>query len=106
MEVAISEPLVNLSHIYTDTLELFLTQIMTNGIFKGPVHRVVTNSVKERISLAFFYSLDPEKEFGPIAQMLTDDQPTRYRNMKPKDLLVTHYENLNRGERVVNSLKI
>uniref|UniRef100_A0A8R7R0D1 Isopenicillin N synthase-like Fe(2+) 2OG dioxygenase domain-containing protein n=1 Tax=Triticum urartu TaxID=4572 RepID=A0A8R7R0D1_TRIUA len=52
-------------------------EIMTNGVFKGPIHRVVTNSEKDRISVALFYGLDPEKEFGPIAEMLTENQPTR-----------------------------
>lgn len=79
---------------------------MTNGIFKGPVHRVVTNSEKERISVAVFYGLDPEKEIGPIAQMLTEDQPARYRKMKVKDFLVAHYEHFSRGERIVDSLRI
>jgi isopenicillin N synthase-like dioxygenase len=79
---------------------------MTNGIFRGPVHRVVTNAEKERISLAVFYGMDLEKDIGPIAQMLSEDQPARYRKMKNKDFLVAHYEHFTRGERIVDSLKI
>ncbi|KAM3208055.1 hypothetical protein ACQJBY_063009 [Aegilops geniculata] len=111
MEVAISEPQVNFSHIRVDTDKCMYSsfspaQIMTNGIFKGPVHRVVTNSEKERISVAVFYGVDPEREIGPIAQMLTEDQPARYRKMKVKDFLVAHLEHFSRGERVVDSLRI
>jgi isopenicillin N synthase-like dioxygenase len=79
---------------------------MTNGVFRGPVHRVVTNAEKERISVAVFYGMDPEKEIGPIADMLNEEQPARYRKMKNKDFLVAHYEHFTRGERVVDSLKI
>ncbi|KAF7099758.1 hypothetical protein CFC21_101355 [Triticum aestivum] len=92
---------------YTLLINVGVTmEIMTNGIFKGPVHRVVTNSEKERMSVAVFYGLDPEREIGPIAQMLTEDQPARYREMKVKDFLVAHLEHFSRGERVVDSLRI
>ncbi|XVE98427.1 hypothetical protein REPUB_Repub03eG0105500 [Reevesia pubescens] len=36
-------------------------QIMSNGIFKSPMHRVVTNSEKLRISVALFDEPEPEK---------------------------------------------
>ncbi|KAJ1258268.1 hypothetical protein BS78_10G061900 [Paspalum vaginatum] len=41
--------------------------IMSNEIFKGPMHRAVTNSEKERISLTMFYAADLEKEIELIA---------------------------------------
>ncbi|KAF7094048.1 hypothetical protein CFC21_096407 [Triticum aestivum] len=92
---------------YTLLINVGVTmEIMTNGILKGPVHRVVTNSEKERISVAVFYGLDPEREIGPIAQMLTEDRPARYRKMKVKDFLAAHFEHFSRGERVVDSLRI
>ncbi|CAM0913052.1 unnamed protein product [Alopecurus aequalis] len=92
---------------YTLLINVGVTmEVMTNGIFRGPVHRVVTNAEKERISVAVFYGTDPEKEIGPIAQMLSKDKPARYRKMKAKDFLVAHYEHFTRGERIVDSLKI
>ncbi|CAN6329924.1 unnamed protein product [Urochloa humidicola] len=36
-------------------------EIMNNGIFKSPVHRVLTNAEKERLSLAVFYGVGEEK---------------------------------------------
>ncbi|KAI3775395.1 hypothetical protein L1987_49968 [Smallanthus sonchifolius] len=36
-------------------------QILSNGIFKSPVHRVVTNKGKGRISVAMFTEPDPNK---------------------------------------------
>ncbi|EMS50517.1 Codeine O-demethylase [Triticum urartu] len=60
MEVTISEP-----------------PIMTNGIFMGPMRRVVTNANKERISMAMFYGVDPMQEIGPIAHLLSEEQPAQ-----------------------------
>uniref|UniRef100_A0A0E0L8I7 Isopenicillin N synthase-like Fe(2+) 2OG dioxygenase domain-containing protein n=1 Tax=Oryza punctata TaxID=4537 RepID=A0A0E0L8I7_ORYPU len=42
--------------------------IMCNGIFRSPVHRVVTNDEKERISLTIFYSVNGEKDLEPAAE--------------------------------------
>ncbi|XP_062228223.1 protein SRG1-like [Phragmites australis] len=81
-------------------------EIMTNGIFWGPVHRVVTNSAKERISLAMFYAADLEKEIEPIAELLDEKQPARYKKIKCKDFVAAHYEHFSKRERVIESLKI
>jgi isopenicillin N synthase-like dioxygenase len=79
---------------------------MTNGIFKSPVHRVVTNSEKERMSLAMFYATDLEKEIEPIAELLDGKPPARYKKIKCRDLLAAHIEYFSKRERVVESLKI
>ncbi|KAF8733020.1 hypothetical protein HU200_015377 [Digitaria exilis] len=81
-------------------------EIMTNGIFRSPVHRAVTNSEQERISLAMFYAADLEKEIEPMAQLLDEKQPARYKRVKCRDLLAAHREYFARRERVVESLKI
>ncbi|XP_042974879.1 flavonol synthase/flavanone 3-hydroxylase-like [Carya illinoinensis] len=47
-------------------------EIMSNGIFKSPVHRVVTNSERERMSLAVFYIPEPEKEIGPDDRLVNE----------------------------------
>ncbi|XP_066376877.1 codeine O-demethylase-like isoform X2 [Miscanthus floridulus] len=81
-------------------------EIMSNGIFKGPVHRVVTNSEKERMSLAMFYGTDLEKEIEPIAELLDEKRPARYKKIKFRDLVAAHYEYFSKRERVIESLKI
>ncbi|CAN6208494.1 unnamed protein product [Urochloa humidicola] len=81
-------------------------EIMSNGIFSGPVHRVVTNSEKERMSLAMFYSTDLEKEVEPIAELLAEEQPARYKKIKFRDFVAEHYEYFSKRERVIESLKI
>ncbi|OEL22677.1 Protein SRG1 [Dichanthelium oligosanthes] len=81
-------------------------EIMSNGIFKGPVHRAVTNSEKERMSLAMFYSVDLGKEIEPIPELLDEKQPARYKKIKCSDFVAGHYEYFSKRERVIESLKI
>ncbi|MBA0593936.1 hypothetical protein Gorai_010862, partial [Gossypium raimondii] len=57
-------------------------QIMSNGIFKSPVHRVVTNTDKLRISVAMFNEVEPEKEIGPVEGLIDENRPRLYSNVK------------------------
>uniref|UniRef100_A0A8I6YVL8 Fe2OG dioxygenase domain-containing protein n=2 Tax=Hordeum vulgare subsp. vulgare TaxID=112509 RepID=A0A8I6YVL8_HORVV len=60
-------------------------EIMCNGIFMSPVHRVVTNAEKERLSLAVFYVVDGETVLEPAPGLLDDKRPPRYGKFKAKD---------------------
>ncbi|KAE8795425.1 Protein SRG1 [Hordeum vulgare] len=60
-------------------------EIMCNGIFRSPVHRVVTNAEKERLSLAVFYAVDGETMLEPAPGLLDDRRPPRYGKFKAKD---------------------
>ncbi|KAI4335648.1 hypothetical protein L6164_014279 [Bauhinia variegata] len=57
-------------------------QIMSNGIFKSPLHRVITNTEKLRMSLAMLYEPDPEKEIEPVEGLIDETRPRLYRNVK------------------------
>ena len=79
---------------------------MSNGIFKSPVHRVVANVEKERISLAMFHFLDLEKDIEPAADLLHEEKQARYRKLKVKEYLDNVYEHFARGTRFIDSVKI
>lgn len=79
---------------------------MNNGIFRSPVHRVVTNAEKERISLAVFYGVDAEQVLEPAPGLLDEKRPARYRKLKTKDFVVGLFEHFSRGTRYIDSLKI
>ncbi|KAL6606740.1 hypothetical protein ACP70R_042393 [Stipagrostis hirtigluma subsp. patula] len=81
-------------------------EIISNGNFKSPVHRVVTSAEKERISLAMFHGLDPEKEIEPAADLLLMEQPARYRKVKAKEYMAGFYQHFSRGTRFINTVKI
>lgn len=57
-------------------------EIISNGIFKSPVHRVVTNSERERISLAMFYCPNQEKEIEPANWLVNESRPRLYKTVK------------------------
>lgn len=81
-------------------------EIMNNGIFRSPVHRVVTNAEKERISLAVFYGVDAEQVLEPAPGLLDEKRPARYRKLKAKDFIVGFLEHFSRRTRYIESLKI
>ncbi|XP_044388968.1 protein SRG1-like [Triticum aestivum] len=67
-------------------------EIMNNGIFRSPVHRVVTNTEKERLLLAMFYAVDEEIVLEPAPGLLDDERPARYRKMMTKDFMAGLFE--------------
>ncbi|KAK7270649.1 hypothetical protein RJT34_25960 [Clitoria ternatea] len=79
-------------------------EIMTNGIFKSPVHRVLANSERERISVAMFYTPQPNKEIGPEQGLVNEERPKLFK--KVKDYADTHFEYYQRGTRAIHIAKV
>ncbi|KAJ6696378.1 OXOGLUTARATE/IRON-DEPENDENT DIOXYGENASE [Salix koriyanagi] len=79
-------------------------EIMTNGIFKSPVHRVLTSSEKERISVAVFYTPEPNKEIGPEEGLVNEERPKIYK--KVKDYAGVHWEYYQQGKRALHVAKV
>ncbi|KAI3991551.1 hypothetical protein MKX01_040561 [Papaver californicum] len=73
-------------------------QVMSNGIFKSPLHRAVTNSERTRISLGMFYFPHHDEEIEPVASLIDDSNPRRYSRVKVKDFLATYYKNYSQGK--------
>ncbi|CAH9088503.1 unnamed protein product [Cuscuta europaea] len=67
--------------------------MMTNGIFKSPVHRVLSSSQRDRISVAMFYVPEIGKEIGPEEGLLLDGEKQRvYKKVKDYgDLYLENY---------------
>ncbi|KAI7987979.1 Protein SRG1 [Camellia lanceoleosa] len=55
-------------------------EIMSNGMFKSPVHRVVTNSERERITLAVFCMPESNNEIEPVEGLIDEKRP-RWNNI-------------------------
>uniref|UniRef100_A0ACD5XXM4 Uncharacterized protein n=1 Tax=Avena sativa TaxID=4498 RepID=A0ACD5XXM4_AVESA len=81
-------------------------EILSNGIFKSPVHRVVTNAKKERLSLVMFYTMGPEREIEPVSELVDENRPRRYRKIKTKDYIAQLFETFARGTLAIDTVKI
>ncbi|KDP35889.1 hypothetical protein JCGZ_10459 [Jatropha curcas] len=57
-------------------------QIISNGIFKSPMHRVIVESKKERISVAAFHLPKYEVEIGPVQSLMDENRPQQYMRLK------------------------
>lgn len=80
------------------------TQISSNGMFKSPVHRVVTNAERERISLAVFYVPDPENDIEPFEELINESRPRLYR--KVKNYVDIYFQYYQKGRRPMEAAKI
>ncbi|KAL1299182.1 hypothetical protein HN51_043601 [Arachis hypogaea] len=79
-------------------------EIMSNGIFRSPIHRVVVNEEKDRLTIAMFFTPDPEKEIGPIEQLVNESRPKSYTPVKNyTDIFFQYYQ---KGKRAIEASKI
>uniref|UniRef100_A0A5B6ZRS8 Fe2OG dioxygenase domain-containing protein n=1 Tax=Davidia involucrata TaxID=16924 RepID=A0A5B6ZRS8_DAVIN len=53
-------------------------QVLSNATYKSVEHRVIVNSVKERVSLAFFYNPRGDILIEPAKELVTKDCPALY----------------------------
>ncbi|RLN13681.1 protein SRG1-like [Panicum miliaceum] len=81
-------------------------EIMSNGFFTSPVHRAVANAERDRVSLAMFYSLDPEKEIEPLPELVDEKRPRKYGKTTTKDYLAVLFERFAGGARAMDTVKI
>ncbi|KAF8733031.1 hypothetical protein HU200_015389 [Digitaria exilis] len=81
-------------------------EIMSNGIFKSPVHRVVPDAEKERLSVVMFYSLDPEREIQPAGKLIDENHPALYKKVKIKEYIAGLFEYFAQGKLVIETAKI
>ncbi|XP_059296665.1 flavonol synthase/flavanone 3-hydroxylase-like [Lycium ferocissimum] len=79
-------------------------EIMSNGIFKSPLHRVVTNAQRERNTLAVFIMPDADVEIGPVEKLINEERPRVYKNVKNYvELFFQYYQ---KGRRPIEAAMI
>ncbi|GMI94764.1 hypothetical protein like AT5G20400 [Hibiscus trionum] len=76
-------------------------EIMSNGIFKSPMHRVVTNSEKERITLAVFCVPHPDQEIQPVEELINETNPRLYK--KVKDYVSLFFQYYQQGRKPIEA---
>ncbi|KAL5985661.1 hypothetical protein ACLOJK_027647 [Asimina triloba] len=83
-------------------------EVMSNGMFKSPVHRAMANSVEDRISLVMFLAANAEKEIGPADGLIDEEngKPRLYKRFKVKDYLEFFYYSFKQGKRAIDWAKV
>ncbi|KAK4267580.1 hypothetical protein QN277_024341 [Acacia crassicarpa] len=79
-------------------------EIMSNGVFKSPVHRVLTNSERDRLSVAMFYQPAPSQEIGPEDGLVSEEQPKLFN--KVKDYGTIYWDFYQRGMRALHVARV
>ncbi|KAF8404130.1 hypothetical protein HHK36_009010 [Tetracentron sinense] len=62
-------------------------EILSNGKYKSVLHRTTVNKEKVRMSWPVFCSPPGEQVIGPLPQLVSDDNPAKYKTKKYKDYL-------------------
>lgn len=62
-----------------------ILEIVTNGTYRSIEHRATVNSVKERLSIATFYSAKLEGDMGPAPSLITPEKPALFKRIGVAD---------------------
>ncbi|WCJ29972.1 2-oxoglutarate (2OG) and Fe(II)-dependent oxygenase superfamily protein [Euphorbia peplus] len=79
-------------------------QIMSNGIFKSPIHRVTASSKQERISIAVFHLPNAQVEIEPAKPLITQQRPQQYRKLTNYSAI--NFECFQSGKTPLDTVKI
>lgn len=81
-------------------------QVLSNGIYKSVEHRVIVNSMHERLSLAFFYNPRSDLPIGPLPELVSeDDSAAQYSAMTYDEYRLYIRKKGPKGKSQVESLK-
>ncbi|KAK8682997.1 hypothetical protein V6N13_039073 [Hibiscus sabdariffa] len=81
-------------------------EIMSNGIYQSVEHRATVNSVKERLSVATFYSPKLDGEMGPAPSLITPQTPPLFGRIGVADFFKGFYSRELRGKSYLDTLRL
>ncbi|KAB2043707.1 hypothetical protein ES319_D01G036500v1 [Gossypium barbadense] len=81
-------------------------QVMTNGRFKSVKHRVVTNSVKSRLSMIYFCGPPLSEKIAPLPSLMRGDQQSLYKEFTWFEYKKSAYKSRLADNRLIHFEKI
>lgn len=86
-------------------------QLITNDKFKSVHHRVLANKTGPRVSVACFFRTHfrdgiSSRLYGPIKELLSDENPPIYKEITVKEFIVQRYKNGLNGISALSSFKL
>lgn len=83
------------------------SEVLSNGLYKSVVHRATLNSERTRISIASLHSLGIDEKMGTAKELVSQEQPQRYRESSFRDFLnFLSANDIAEGKSFINSLKL
>ncbi|KAH9612716.1 hypothetical protein KSS87_019339 [Heliosperma pusillum] len=79
-------------------------EIISNGIIKSVVHKVVIDKERERISVAVATIPSPDKEIGPLTDLIDRQGAQLYK--KITNYIALFLQHIAKGERAINAVKM
>ncbi|OMO80259.1 Oxoglutarate/iron-dependent dioxygenase [Corchorus olitorius] len=83
-----------------------ILEIVSNGIYRSVEHRATVNSIKERVSIATFYSPKLDGEMGPAPSLITPQTPASFRRIGVADYFKGYFSRELRGKTYVDVLRV
>ncbi|KAH9797565.1 protein SRG1 [Citrus sinensis] len=83
-----------------------ILEIMSNGVYRSVEHRATVNSVKERISIAFFVGPKFDAQVGPLTSLINPDNPPLFRRVLMEEYVKTFFSRKLNGKSHLEYMKI
>ncbi|KDP20394.1 hypothetical protein JCGZ_05277 [Jatropha curcas] len=68
-----------------------IMEIMSNGIYKAPLHRAVVNKTKERLSIVTVCNPSPSLSIGPAKELTMSGSPALYKSVTIEEYFECFY---------------
>ncbi|KAL1829607.1 hypothetical protein DCAR_0208949 [Daucus carota subsp. sativus] len=83
-----------------------ILEIVSNGVYRSIEHRATVNPVKERLSIATFYSSNLDSQLGPANSLVRPDRPAVFRRVPIDEYFMEFFARKLDGKAYLDFMKI